>query len=289
MEFTGPYRDLLRRIYERSLAQGWFGPEDFPPFNRRTGQIRDYILWGHVSEEDMRLWVPFVDPLEYEYTVRDRRLVTIIRAHHDMQLHRFGYPPATPEQVKRTERAIGFALLPLLYALYTQLANGGFGFFSGFVGIADGFDDSDWVRSIDHETSHSSWKLTDQVPNGLVGQREALLSQDLPDRFMPWCSLGCGGRLWIDGWSGHMYETWPGDCDNYQPSAPGPRTEDYACWEESDRADAEWVEVDVNQVREAECYAITYLSPSLEAWLEDWLATPLLPDYVSMSHKTFEV
>lgn len=51
---------------------------------------------------------------------------------------RFRYPPATPRQVAEAERLLGFPLPPSLRAIYSQVANGGFGPGYGFVGVAGG-------------------------------------------------------------------------------------------------------------------------------------------------------
>ena len=55
--------------------------------------------------------------------------------------NRFGfvYPPATEEQLRITEECLGFALPPLLHALYTNVANGGFGPGLGLYGAYGGY------------------------------------------------------------------------------------------------------------------------------------------------------
>src|SRR5438132_5407724 len=51
--------------------------------------------------------------------------------------NRFGFvfPPASEEQVQITEERLGFPLPALLRALYTRVANGGFGPSGGLKGI----------------------------------------------------------------------------------------------------------------------------------------------------------
>ena len=48
------------------------------------------------------------------------------------------YPPATAEQIARTETLLGFALPPLLRDLYREVANGGFGPGYGLIGVEGG-------------------------------------------------------------------------------------------------------------------------------------------------------
>jgi len=51
----------------------------------------------------------------------------------------FPYPPATDDQIALTEQELGFALPPLLRALYQQLGNGGFGPGNGVIGVSGGY------------------------------------------------------------------------------------------------------------------------------------------------------
>lgn len=50
----------------------------------------------------------------------------------------FHYPPATEKQLAETERLVGFALPDTLRALYSELANGGFGPAYGITGVSGG-------------------------------------------------------------------------------------------------------------------------------------------------------
>jgi len=60
-------------------------------------------------------------------------LIDRIKAQHAWELQHgwkseeSTYPPATEEQLRASEQALGFLLPPLLRTLYAQVANGGFG------------------------------------------------------------------------------------------------------------------------------------------------------------------
>ena len=300
MSFTGPYRGLLARMQQRCVAQDWFGPEIDAPHERVARNVPNYVYMGHLPEEQLRAIEPFVEHLEYEHAIQHWTKVTIINAAHDVRRKRFGYPPATHEQIVQTEAAMGFPLPPLLYDIYTQLANGGFGYWIGFVGVAGGAWSSD-LGTIDQATSHRTWKLTDRVPDGLINRSDVFKCYELPDRFIPWCSHGCTIGSWIDGWTGHIYQV-----GVYSPvdELASADDEDFD-WVSGDEASlmdddvpdqlvgaealqlemsghGEWedVDVDVDAVPEASipewCYGITYEARSLQTWLERWLDTPII-------------
>lgn len=52
------------------------------------------------------------------------------------------YPPATEEQLRTSEAALGFPFPPLLRAIYLQIANGGVGPRRGIMGAMGGFVDN---------------------------------------------------------------------------------------------------------------------------------------------------
>jgi SMI1 / KNR4 family (SUKH-1) len=72
-------------------------------------------------------------------------LIERIKAHHAWDLQQGWktaesiYPPATEEQLRASEQALGFPLPPLLRTLYAQVANGGFGPDHGIKGALGGF------------------------------------------------------------------------------------------------------------------------------------------------------
>ncbi|MFF9400851.1 MULTISPECIES: SMI1/KNR4 family protein [unclassified Streptomyces] len=93
--------------------------------------------------------------------------------------------PLSAEGVERAEAALGFPLPPLLTALYTRTANGGFGPAYGFLPL-----------------------IGDRTPDGeesAVAQYLALRRDDAEEGEWPWpegvlpiCSLGCGMYSCVD-------------------------------------------------------------------------------------------
>src|SRR5258708_32382840 len=88
------YLSLCERIKEHCRQKQWYGPDTPLPVK------------GDEYYEDgaFHLQVPLHDPRSG-----------------------FAFPPATEEQLYRTEEVMGFSHPPLLRALYLQVANGGFG------------------------------------------------------------------------------------------------------------------------------------------------------------------
>ncbi len=80
-------------------------------------------------------------------------------------------PPLTPHMLTRAEEDLGFSLPPLLRRIYTEVANGGFGYSYGLLGLLAGprdDEDRDAVqlyldsRDIDPDDPHWQW------PHGLL-------------------------------------------------------------------------------------------------------------------------
>jgi hypothetical protein len=293
MEFIGPYRELLQRMYDRCVQLGWFGPEIDAPSERASRGVPDHVYCALLSSEQIQQELPFLD--QYEYTYNFEVGTTTIKAHHDRRRRHFGYPPATPEQIAQTEEAIGFSLPPLLRDIYTQLGNGGFGYWQGFVGVAGGAASGE-LSSIDRDTTHAPKKMTDYVQDGLIDTNIVFKCYELPDRFIPWSDFGCAIYCWIDGWSGRLYTS--GACPIYEWWQPeedpddeyewgtdsatttealiSPHLSYYENWEYDDNAEVTYFDLEVEEgiVRDW-CYGIQYKAPSLEAWIEKWLASPL--------------
>src|SRR6476661_2187908 len=49
------------------------------------------------------------------------------------------YPPVTAAEIRKAEGRLGFRLPELLKALYTEVANGGFGPYDGIIGLEGGW------------------------------------------------------------------------------------------------------------------------------------------------------
>jgi SMI1 / KNR4 family (SUKH-1) len=181
-----------------------------------------------------------------------------VRSDHP-QRHSFAYPPASEEQLRATETAIGFLLPPVLRALYTEVANGGFGPGGGISGALGGYgsrldepartivDDYRWhcqvgytqighhdaIRLIDLAKPAENWKRGS-------GREDLLLPHEVwPEQLLPLEDLGCCMQACLDCKTGRVLCVAPSGND--------------------------------------EEYEIGPISPSLEQYLERWLREEVLP------------
>lgn len=119
----------------------------------------------------------------------------------DPRRSHFAYLPASKELMQRTEKELGFVLPPLLRALYTQVANGGFGPVSGIQGALEGYGkpgDSIYLDSDDTIVADYKWRSHGQTVNLNEYEEQwsrydnlALPSGVWPDKLLPLCDLGC--------------------------------------------------------------------------------------------------
>lgn len=93
--------------------------------------------------------------------------------------------PATSEQLQAAEAALGFKLPPIIKDIYVDVANGGFGYSYGLLGIGGGATNEDGhdavdlylrYREPDPDDPHWSW----------------------PERLLPLNHLGCAMYLCVD-------------------------------------------------------------------------------------------
>jgi SMI1 / KNR4 family (SUKH-1) len=98
------YASLCERIRDHCHQQQWYGPDLY----------RDQHTFNWGPDES---WI-----------------------RHDFRTRFF--PPATEEQLRLSEEAMGFPYPPLLRTLYLRLANGGFGPAYGLVGAFGGYADA---------------------------------------------------------------------------------------------------------------------------------------------------
>jgi len=101
--------------------------------------------------------------------------------------HRPAHPlpaPLSAEGVERAEAALGFPLPPLLTALYTRTANGGFGPAYGFLPLIG---------------DPASYGEESAVAQYLALRRDAAQEEGpWPEGVLPICSLGCGMYSCVD-------------------------------------------------------------------------------------------
>jgi len=96
------------------------------------------------------------------------------------------YPPATAEQVVRTETLLGFALPPLLCDLYMQVANGGFGPGCGLIGVENGASISEGADRGDLAFVYRSFL------------RHPTRKEPWAAKLLPICSWGCSYYSYLD-------------------------------------------------------------------------------------------
>lgn len=85
--------------------------------------------------------------------------------------------PATPAQVRDTERRLGFRLPVAVRQVFSLVANGGFGPGYGLLGLEGGAADDRGATAVDSYAKRRSW-------NGQQGWY-------WPERLLPICTWGC--------------------------------------------------------------------------------------------------
>src|SRR5579884_1291927 len=152
------YQALFEAIKAKCQQRHWFGIDDLDP-----GQ------YDGVLEEDPHF---------------DRETIEAISP-DDPNRFGFVYPPASEEQLRITEEHLGFALPPLLRALYANVANGGFGPVGGLHGAYGGykgsyFDDDNSLPAQRHEGP------TFDYDTYKTHEAEALARGERPHMRVPW-------------------------------------------------------------------------------------------------------
>lgn len=110
---------LCKRILEKCQQVRWYGGEEYN--TSRFGPSRRY---------------------DVSYDSSGNKITIDNNPDDHPRKTSFAYPPATEEQLLRTEQELGFPLPPLLRAIYSQVANGGFGPGYGLLGALEGFDEA---------------------------------------------------------------------------------------------------------------------------------------------------
>ena len=174
---------LFEAIRAKCQRSRWFGAD------------LDTSKW-HISNPD----VDFFDEQEKQ----------IVRVEDHPQCFGFAFPPATEEQVQATEARLGFPLPSLLKALYTHVANGGFGPGGGFYGLVRGYGSvesgthtSTVQTLIERYEGRSQKRLVDLAEGGEQGDRSQQRSLLIPygewwRDLLPICDLGCLQEACVD-------------------------------------------------------------------------------------------
>ncbi|HZS78523.1 MAG TPA: SMI1/KNR4 family protein [Ktedonobacteraceae bacterium] len=142
----------------------------------------------------------------------------------------FEFPPATEEQLQATEAALGLPLPPMLHALYSQVANGGFGPGFGITGAKGAyyFGNDGRYQTIDMCTDSNP--LVEYIDLSQYEQEHGnppyfeLRERIQPAHFWHLCYHGCSIDDCIDGYSGRIYQvSWVGSLpDSFLPNNAHP-------------------------------------------------------------------
>jgi hypothetical protein len=226
--------DLCERIRAHCQQQHWFGPSGDKTSDPHAPEMYDADGTWHPADWSFFGYRGYID----EYGQIQERKIT-----HDLRVG-FEFPPATEAQVLATETALGIPLPPMLRALYTTVANGGFGPATGFTGIQGGyiFGGDGHYHTLDQENEDEpSVEYVDLATFAQEQRNPLRLEWDSSRRlwfkhFWPICYNGCGEDYCLDAKSGHIYLVGAG----------------------------------ANEHHETRIYLI-YMYSSLEEWLELWL------------------
>jgi hypothetical protein len=100
--------ELCQRIIEKCRDQQWYGPDMYLPSRLKSEAGGGTWFWYDRNRQQYPI-NRHTDPLKIPTSWA------------------FEYAPLTEEQIRSAEQPLGFSLPPLLHAIYTRVADGGFG------------------------------------------------------------------------------------------------------------------------------------------------------------------
>lgn len=203
------HNDLIERIFQHCQRTTWdaqrLGPKERWPI-RATA---DYDGW----------YIP------------SRQTFVALKKECTGQQPCLAFPPTTEQQIKETQRQLGFPLPLLLRLLYTQIANGGFGPGYGIIGalggfsLLDGFGDTivqGYQKAIAHAGQLVRLEAYEKATHGSLSQEQIALDgkriylRDFPEGawaegLVPLCYWGCGICTYLDASTEHIFQGvgWP--------------------------------------------------------------------------------
>jgi len=146
--------------------------------------------------------------------------LTKMRSQHRWE-STFSCAPATEEQLRVTEQALGYPLPPLLKNLYMQIANGGFGPGYGLRGALGGYSTGETI--VEYYVSLGS------IPSNYKEYEKTFefSSEAWPSSLLPLCPMGCGVEICLSS-TGMVYRVGPAHEDlNYIAHAVFPSLESW--------------------------------------------------------------
>ncbi|MGH2497304.1 MAG: SMI1/KNR4 family protein [Ktedonobacteraceae bacterium] len=206
------YEALFQRIRTRCQQQRWHGPDISNPF-KIVEQMRKTNISIGIVEQMRKTNVP---RQKMSIVIRSRsthfwydRNGKQHAINEDTDLDsfplqgEFEYPPATEEQIASTEAALGFSLPPLLHALYTNVANGGFGPGYGLESVG---------LSRTSEVQEGAWERDEELVDltTYANEHGSLDYVEVPFEMWPTnlftlCHWGCAAFSYLDCASGRVY------------------------------------------------------------------------------------
>jgi hypothetical protein len=173
------YEALFEAIRARCRQASWFGPDALKPGREVRPQPDD----------------PFLDEYASAPVAQD-----------DPHRAGFVFPPATEEQIRVTERSLGFALPQVLRDLYLQVANGGLGPGTGLRGVEGGYkgaylqyNDVPGTQGHSHVFSYTTYEASavrTEAEGGRVSMR--VPHDEWLEHLLPLCDLGCCEEAAVD-------------------------------------------------------------------------------------------
>jgi len=123
--------------------------------------------------------------------------------------------PASEAQLHATEEQLGFPLPPFLRALYSRVANGGYGLgpANDFYGAEGGWPNRYRAeeRTIGQLASRSGWRMHERIEAALMRHPgHYVLSDESPDGFIEVADYGCAISAQVDRHTGRVYHVGPG-------------------------------------------------------------------------------
>ncbi|HEU0003221.1 MAG TPA: SMI1/KNR4 family protein [Ktedonobacteraceae bacterium] len=206
------YEALFQRIRVRCQQQRWHGPDISNPFKIVEQMRKRNIAIGIVqqvrkTDVPRQKWTNVVRTHSTHFWYDGNGKQYAINEDTDLDnfplQKEFEYPPATEEQLAATETALGPSLPPLLRALYTNVANGGFGPGYGLERV--GFSRTSEGQEGDRERDEELVDLATYTQQYSSLDRIEIPFGMWPTNLFTLCHWGCAIFSFLDCASGRVF------------------------------------------------------------------------------------